>query len=231
MGMVDVETVPISDMSDSAISGFLKKNALALKVSECRKIIELIGRDPTLTEIHMFNIEWSEHCSYKSSKETLKLLPTSGPTVILGPREDAGIIKFAEIDGEQYGIVISHESHNHPSQVVPFEGAATGIGGNVRDVLCMGARVIASADPLRFGDPSGKKKNNVKYVANAVVDGIAGYGNPLGVPVIAGDVYFNPSFDDNCLVNVVSLGIIKEKEVIHSAAPPGSEGYDKPEYG
>ena len=226
MGDVDIEKVQISSMSDSDIQQFIKKNSLALKVSECRKIVELIGRDPTLTEIHMFNIEWSEHCSYKSSRETLKLLPTQGPTVILGPKEDAGIIKFANIDGEQYGIVISHESHNHPSQVVPYEGAATGIGGNVRDVLCMGARVISSADPLRFGDPNGKKKNYVKYVANAVVDGIAGYGNPLGVPVIAGDVYFNESFNENCLVNVVSLGIIKEKEIIHSAAPENSEGYD-----
>src|SRR3990167_1600941 len=172
MGSVDIEKVAISSMSDSDIQQFIKKNSLALKVEECRKIAWLIGRNPTLTEIHMFNIEWSEHCSYKSSKETLKLLPTSGPTVILGPREDAGIIKFAEIDGEQYGIVISHESHNHPSQVVPYEGAATGIGGNVRDVLCMGARVIANADPLRFGNPNGKKKNYVKYVANSVVDGI-----------------------------------------------------------
>src|SRR3989339_1542774 len=226
MGDVDIEKVQISSMSDSDIQQFIKKDSLALKVSECRKIVELIGRDPTLTEIHMFNIEWSEHCSYKSSRETLKLLPTQGPTVILGPKEDAGIIKFANIDGEQYGIVISHESHNHPSQVVPYEGAATGIGGNVRDVLCMGARVIASADPLRFGNPNGKFRERTKYVANAVVEGIAGYGNPLGVPIIAGDVYFNPSFDENCLVNVVSLGIIKEKEIIHSAAPENSEGYD-----
>ncbi len=226
MGGVDIESVPISNMPDSKIKDFIRKNSLALKIDECRKIAELIGRDPTLTELHMFNIEWSEHCSYKSSRETLKMLPTSGPTVILGPKEDAGIIKFVNVDGEQYGIVISHESHNHPSQVVPYEGAATGIGGNVRDVLCMGARVIASADPLRFGDPNGKKKNYVKYVANAVVDGIAGYGNPLGVPVLAGDVYFNPSFDDNCIVNVVSLGLIKENEIIHSAAPENSEGYD-----
>ena len=226
MGGVDIETVAISSMQDKEIADFIKKNSLALKVSECRLIVDLIGRDPTLTEIHMFNIEWSEHCSYKSSKETLKLLPTSGPTVILGPKEDSGIIKFANIDGEQYGIVISHESHNHPSQVVPYEGAATGIGGNVRDVLCMGARVIANADPLRFGDPNGKNKNYVKYIANNVVEGIAGYGNPLGVPVLAGDVYFNSSFDENCLVNVVALGIIKEKDIIHSAAPENSDGYD-----
>ncbi|MEA2035863.1 MAG: AIR synthase related protein, partial [Nanoarchaeota archaeon] len=226
MGEVEVETIDIKNMSDSDIQDFIKKNSLALKVSECKKIIELIGRNPTLTEIHMFNIEWSEHCSYKSSREVLKLLPTDGPTVMQGPKEDAGIIKFAEIDGEQYGIVIAHESHNHPSQVVPYEGAATGVGGIIRDVLCMGARIIATADPLRFGDVKGKKKNYVKYVANSVVDGIAGYGNPLGIPNIAGDVYFNESFDDNCLVNVVSLGLIKEKDIIHSAAPEGAVGYD-----
>jgi len=226
MGVVDIETIPISTMSDKEIQDFIKKNSLALKVSECKKIVELIGRDPTLTELHMFNIEWSEHCSYKSSKEVLKLLPTDGPTVIQGPKEDAGIIKFAKVDGEQYGIVIAHESHNHPSQVVPYEGAATGIGGIVRDVLCMGSRIIATADPLRFGNPNGKKKNYVKYVANEVVNGIAGYTNPIGIPNIAGDVYFNNSFDDNCLVNVVSLGLIKENEIIHSAAPENAEDHD-----
>ncbi|HLC95783.1 MAG TPA: phosphoribosylformylglycinamidine synthase subunit PurL [Candidatus Nanoarchaeia archaeon] len=224
MGEVDIETIPITSKSDADIADFIKKNSLALKVSECRKIAELIGRNPTLTELHMFNIQWSEHCSYKSSKEILKLLPTTGPTVMQGPQEDAGIIKFAKVNGEQYGIVIGHESHNHPSQVVPYEGAATGIGGIIRDVACMGAKVIATADPLRFGNPHGKNKNYVKYIANSVVEGIAGYGNPLGIPNIAGDIYFNDSFDENCLVNVVSLGLIKEKDIIHSAAP--AEGYD-----
>ena len=226
MSDVEVETVNISSMSDSEIQEFIKKNLLALKVSECKEIVKLIGRNPSLTELHMFNIQWSEHCSYKSSREVLKLLPTEGPTVIQGPKEDAGIIKFANFEGSQYGIVIAHESHNHPSQVVPYEGAATGVGGIIRDVLCMGARIIATADPLRFGDPKGKKGNYVKYVANEVVNGIAGYGNPLGIPNIAGDVYFNDSFDDNCLVNVVSLGLIKEDEIIHSSAPENAEGYD-----
>jgi phosphoribosylformylglycinamidine synthase len=226
MSDVEVETVNISSMSDPEIQEFIKKNLLALKVSECKEIVKLIGRNPSLTELHMFNIQWSEHCSYKSSREVLKLLPTEGPTVIQGPKEDAGIIKFANFEGSQYGIVIAHESHNHPSQVVPYEGAATGVGGIIRDVLCMGARIIATADPLRFGDPKGKKGNYVKYVANEVVNGIAGYGNPLGIPNIAGDVYFNDSFDDNCLVNVVSLGLIKEDEIIHSSAPENAEGYD-----
>jgi phosphoribosylformylglycinamidine synthase II len=226
MGGVDIEKIPLDSMSDFEIKDILKKNSLALKVSEAKKIVELIGRNPTITELHIFNIEWSEHCSYKSSKNVLKMLPTAGPTVMQGPQEDAGIINFTEFNGEKYGIVFAHESHNHPSQVVPYEGAATGIGGIVRDVLCMGARIIATADPLRFGNPNGKKKNYVKYVANSVIDGIAGYGNPIGVPNIAGDIYFNDSFDDNCLVNVVSLGIIKEKEIIHSKAPKKAEGYD-----
>ena len=145
----------------------------------------------------------------KSSKDILKLLPTDGSNIIQGPKEDAGIVFFTEFKGERYGIVIGHESHNHPSQVVPYEGAATGIGGIVRDINCMGAKVIACADPLRFGDPFGNNKNRTRYITNAVIDGIAGYGNPLGVPVIAGDIYFNDSFDDNCLVNVASLGLVK----------------------
>ena len=117
--------------------------------------------------------------------------------------------------------MIAHESHNHPSQVVPFEGAATGVGGIVRDVLCMGAEVIAIADPLRFGrldDP------HCRYVAQSVVDGIAAYGNAIGVPNLGGDVYFDESFDDNVLVNVVALGLVSEDEIIHSKAPPGSLG-------
>jgi len=226
MGDVDTETINLKDMSDSQLSNFLKENNLSIKIEEARKLPKILNRNPTLTEFHIFNTEWSEHTSYKSSKEVLKLLPTSGPTVILGPKEDAGIAFFTEHKGERYGIVMSHESHNHPSQVVPYEGAATGIGGNVRDVLCMGARVIACADPLRFGNPNGKNKNRTKYIANSVIDGIAGYGNPLGVPVIAGDVYFNDSFDDNCLVNVVTLGILKEKDIIHSTAPKNAIGYD-----
>lgn len=153
------------------------------------------------------------------------MLPTDGPNVMLGPSEDAGIVEIAKINGKRFGIVISHESHNHPSQVVPYEGAATGIGGNVRDVLCMGAHVIAVADPLRFGDIS---RNQTKLIAGGVIDGIGGYGNPIGVPNIGGDVYFNKSFNDNCLVNVVTLGLLAEDEIIHSRAPKGAaeKGYE-----
>ncbi len=226
MGGVEIDTVDIKGMSDDDVRQFLKNNAMSLKINEARKIVDLLGRNPTLTELHIFNIQWSEHSSYKSSKPILKTLPTDAPNVILGPVEDSGIVELGEIDGERYGIVMSHESHNHPSQVVPYEGAATGIGGILRDVLCMGAKIIATADPLRFGNPKGKFKNRTKYIANEVVNGIAGYGNPVGIPNIGGDCYFNESFDDNCLVNVVCLGLVKEKDIIHSYAPENSEGYD-----
>jgi phosphoribosylformylglycinamidine synthase subunit PurL len=223
---VDCELVNVSSMGDAALREFLKKNGLSLSLSEARLIPGKIGREPTLTELHIFNIEWSEHCSYKSSRNMLKHLPTTGPTVMQGPEEDAGILHLCEINGEKYGVVIGHESHNHPSQVVPYEGAATGVGGIIRDVLCMGARVVAVADSLRFGDPHGKLSNRCRYVSNAVVDGIAGYGNPVGIPILAGEIYFNSSFDENCLVNVACLGIIKEKDIVHSRAPPGADGYD-----
>jgi phosphoribosylformylglycinamidine synthase II len=140
-----------------------------------------------------------------------------------GPAEDAGIVHLGEWEGHRYGVVIAHESHNHPSQVVPFEGAATGVGGIVRDVLCMGAEVIAIADPLRFGRLDNA---HCRYVAQSVVDGIAAYGNAIGVPNVGGDVYIDESFDDNVLVNVVALGLVRQDEIIHSKAPAGSVGYD-----
>ncbi len=198
---------------------------VALRADELARIRERLGREPSTVELHAFDAQWSEHCSYKSSRHQLKRLPTTGTLVVLGPAEDSGILHLGEYNGERYGIVIAHESHNHPSQVVPFEGAATGIGGIVRDVLCMGAQVIAVADPLRFGridDPH----SHQRHVAQGVVDGISAYGNAIGVPNIAGDVYFDERFDDNCLVNVVAMGIVKESEIIHSYAPPGADGWD-----
>src|ERR1700684_2378358 len=196
---------------------------VALSPDEIRRIGEHLGRVPTDTELFAFDAQWSEHCSYKSSREHLKKLPTEGPNVIVGVGEDAGIVRLGEWNGETYGIVVAHESHNHPSQVVPFEGAATGIGGIVRDVLCMGAEVIGVADPLRFGRI---ENEHCRYVAQSVVDGIAAYGNAIGVPNVGGDVFFDESFDDNVLVNVVALGLVKEKDIIHSRAPRGSAGGD-----
>lgn len=215
----------LAKKSDKEIAQLLKENKINLTVEEAKKVRRLLGRDPTLTETAIWSIQGSEHSSYKSSKRHLKMLPTEGPNVILGPSEDSGIVEIAKINGKRWGIVVSHESHNHPSQVVPYEGAATGIGGCVRDVLCMGAHVIAVADPLRFGDI---KRNQTKLIASGVIDGIGGYGNPIGVPNIAGDVYFNSAFNDNCLVNVTALGLLSEDEIIHSRAPKGAgqKGYD-----
>ena len=203
----------------------LDTSGVALRRDELERIQATLGRPPTVVELHAFDAQWSEHCSYKSSRHHLKRLPVTGPTITLGIGEDSGILHLGEHDGERYGVVIAHESHNHPSQVVPFEGAATGIGGIVRDVLCMGAEVIAVADPLRFGRVDDAHSHQ-RYVAQGAVDGISAYGNAIGVPNIAGDVYFEEGFDDNCLVNVVALGIVKESEIIHSAAPPNAAGWD-----
>jgi phosphoribosylformylglycinamidine synthase len=198
---------------------------VALRPDEIERIRERLGREPSDVELFAFDAQWSEHCSYKSSRRFLSRLPTAGADVILGPGEDAGIVRLGDHDGDTYAVVVAHESHNHPSQVVPFEGAATGIGGVVRDVLCMGAHVIGVADPLRFGrteDPD----SHQRYVARSAVDGIGAYGNAIGVPNVAGDAYFENGFDDNCLVNVVALGVCKESEIVHSFAPAGAAGWD-----
>ena len=196
----------------------LDKYKIGLTLEEAQKLQdEILKREPTLTELVAFGIEGSEHCSYKSSRDYLKQLPTDAPNVILGPKEDAGIIRIAE----GWGVVMAHESHNHPSQVVPYEGAATGIGGIVRDVLCMGAKVIAVLDGLRFGDI---ESNHTQWIHSGVVSGICGYGNPIGVANIGGDLYYDKSYNDNCLVNVGAMGIIKEDEIVHSFAPKDAEG-------
>ena len=218
---IDERRLPVSTMDDPRLREFMDENGVGLTVDEARKIADFLRRDPTLTEMHIFNVEWSEHCSYKSSLAVLKkYLHTTGPNVMLGPEEDAGIVFFTQFEGKRYGIVMAHESHNHPSQVLPREGAATGIGGIVRDVDCMGARVIATADPLRFGNPQGRRAERTKWIVDGVVEGIWQYGNALGVPNLAGDIYFADSFDDNCLVNVVALGVVAEEDIIHSAVPP-----------
>ena len=210
--------------SDEDLATLARRESLALTPAELRTIAERLGRNPTRTEAHAFATAWSEHCSYKSSRALLRRLPTQSHDVVVGVGEDAGILRIATIDGVEYGVVVAHESHNHPSQVVPFEGAATGIGGILRDVLCMGAEVVASADPLRFGSPD--VGTHSAYVAAGAVDGIAAYGNAVGVPNLAGDVYFHESFTDNCLVNVVALGIVRTDRIIHSRVPAGGEGYD-----
>ena len=221
-----MDAIRLAALPDDEVARTLRGLGLSLTAGEAREVARLLGRDPTPTELHIFNTEWSEHCSYKSSRALLRHLPTTAPWVIQGPQEDAGIVELGTWEGARWGIVFGHESHNHPSQVVPYEGAATGIGGIIRDVLCMGARVIAVADALRFGDPDGADAASVRYVADGVVAGVAGYGNAVGIPNIAGDVYWDAGYDRNCLVNVVCLGLVRADQIVHSRAPAGAVGWD-----
>ena len=219
------EAINFNALSQEEIEWTLRKYNISLTIDEILKIQNgILKRPPSLTECVLWSIQGSEHSSYRSSRPHLIQFITDGPTVIIGAKEDAGIIAVAEDNnGNRYGIVISHESHNHPSQIVPYEGAATGIGGIVRDVACMGARVIAVADALRFGDITTSK---TKWIHEGVVAGISGYGNPIGIPNIAGDLYYDEGYNDNCLVNVVSLGVVREDEILHSYAPQNADGYD-----
>jgi phosphoribosylformylglycinamidine synthase subunit PurL len=212
--------IEVTRQSDAVLARTLSENGLTLKTDEARKVAALLGRDPTLTELTLFDTMWSEHCSYKSSRAYLKkYLPTEGPDVVLGPVEDAGVVRLGEVKGQSWCLVLSHESHNHPSQVLPFEGAATGIGGIVRDVYCMGAEVVGVLDPLRFGDPGGENAARSREIMAGVVDGIWHYGNALGVPNLGGDLVFHPGYDDNCLVNVVALGLVTEDAIVRSRVP------------
>ncbi|MBK8166647.1 MAG: phosphoribosylformylglycinamidine synthase subunit PurL [bacterium] len=225
--------VPVDRLDDDALHARLRAHGLTLSLVEARKVAVLLGRDPTLTELTLFDTMWSEHCSYKSSRPHLKKhLPTDGPNVVVGPVEDAGIIDFGGFGGRRWGIIFAHESHNHPSQVMPVEGAATGIGGIVRDVYCMGGEVIATLDPLRFGWPvDGPGEAGAAHrvdIARGVVTGIWEYGNALGVPNLGGDVYFHESFNENCLVNVVAVGLVDQAHITHSRVPKqaADEPYD-----
>jgi len=179
------------NITNAELQKICDANKLSITLEESQKIVKMLGRNPTLTEATIWSIQGSEHSSYKSSRQFLSLLTTDATPVILGPKEDAGIVELCEINGEKYGLVYSHESHNSPSQLVPFEGAATGVGGICRDIACMGARVIGVLDQLRFGNPKNKKN---QIIARGVVEGIAGYGNPLGVPNMGGDIAFDESF-------------------------------------
>ncbi|EHR78940.1 phosphoribosylglycinamide synthetase [Thermococcus litoralis DSM 5473] len=172
-------------------------------------IRERLGREPNEVEKSMLEVMWSEHASYKSSRKWLKLLPTRNEHVILGPGEDAGVVKF----DENTAVVVGIESHNHPSAVEPYGGAATGVGGIVRDILCMGARPIALLDPIRFG-PLEKERN--KYLFEYVVKGIADYGNRIGVPTVGGETEFDESLDSYTLVNVACIGLMRPEELVHS---------------
>ncbi|MEE8335334.1 MAG: phosphoribosylformylglycinamidine synthase subunit PurL [Candidatus Neomarinimicrobiota bacterium] len=219
------EIIDFTGLTDVQVQKQLAELNIPLSVPEARKIqVEMLGRPPSVAELVLFSIEGSEHCSYKSSRMHLKQFITEGPQVILGAKEDAGIVAVAtDKKGRRWCVVMSHESHNHPSQIVPYEGAATGIGGNVRDVCCMGAEVIALSDSLRFGEISAHK---TKWIHEEVVKGIGGYGNPLGIPSIGGDLYYDSGYNDNCLVTIVTLGILREDRIFHSYAPANADGYD-----
>ena len=219
------ETIDLSGLNNNQIKNKLSGLNIALTPEEGIKTQEeMLGRPASIAELVLFSIQGSEHCSYKSSRNHLKQFITEGPDVVLGAKEDAGVVAIAKDNsGKRWCIVMSHESHNHPSQIVPYEGAATGVGGNVRDVLCMGAEVIACSDSFRFGDIN---HNKTKWIHDGVVAGVAGYGNPLGIPNIGGDIYYNSGYNDNCLVTLVTLGIVREDHIIHSYAPKNSDGYD-----
>ena len=219
-------TLPFLDGSEAEIESALRDYTIGLTVSEAKQVAQLLGRDPTVVEAVIWGIQGSEHCSYKSSKRFLSRFPTKGPNIILGPSEDSGIVAITDTpDGKRWGIAIAHESHNHPSQIVPYEGAATGVGGVVRDVVCMGARVIGCMDMLRLGD---MQSEETKSIAQEVTRGIAGYGNPLGIPNLGGDTMFDARYNTNCLVNAIALGLVREDEIVHSFAPEqaGKERYD-----
>ena len=182
-----------------------------LKLDEFAKIVEGLGREPNLTELGIFSAMWNEHCSYKSSKFWLKKLPTTGERVVQGPGENAGVIDIDDGDVA----VFKMESHNHPSFLEPYQGAATGVGGILRDVFTMGARPVANLNALRFGEPEHPK---TKHLLSGVVSGIGGYGNCIGVPTVGGEVNFHPSYNGNILVNAMTVGIAKKDKIFYSAA-------------
>ena len=182
-----------------------------LKPDEYQRILDLIGREPTLTELGIFSAMWNEHCSYKSSKVHLRTLPTKAPWVIQGPGENAGVIDI----GDGLACVFKMESHNHPSYIEPYQGAATGVGGILRDVFTMGARPIACLNALSFGAPSHPK---TRHLVSGVVAGVGGYGNSFGVPTVGGSVRFHTRYDGNNLVNAMAVGICKKDEIFYAAA-------------
>ncbi|HXE01999.1 MAG TPA: phosphoribosylformylglycinamidine synthase subunit PurL [Hyphomicrobium sp.] len=182
-----------------------------LKPEEYQRLLDILGREPLICELGIFSVMWSEHCSYKSSRVWLKTLPTSGPKVIQGPGENAGVVDLGDGDA----VVFKMESHNHPSYIEPFQGAATGVGGIMRDVFTMGARPVANLNALRFGAPDHAK---TRHLVGGVVAGIAHYGNCTGVPTIGGETNFDAGYDNNILVNAMCVGLAKTDKIFYSAA-------------
>ena len=181
--------------------------ALGLSDDEAAAVERILGRSPNHLELAMFAVMWSEHCSYKSSRLHLRRLPTDGPAVLVGPGENAGVVDV----GDGVAVAFRIESHNHPSAIEPYQGAATGIGGILRDVFTMGARPVALMDPLRFGPLSDARS---RWIAEGVVSGISGYGNSVGVPTVGGEIVFDETYQDNPLVNVFCLGLMPVKRLV-----------------
>ncbi|NOY24194.1 MAG: phosphoribosylformylglycinamidine synthase subunit PurL, partial [Acidobacteria bacterium] len=182
-----------------------------LTLDEYEQICGFMGRDPNHVELGIFSVMWSEHCSYKSSRAYLKQFPTEGPQVIQGPGENAGVVDI----GDGLAVVFKMESHNHPSFIEPYQGAATGVGGILRDVFTMGARPIANLNSLRFGELNTEK---MKYLVHGVVEGIAGYGNCMGIPTVGGEIYFDDCYAGNILVNAFTLGLAKADRIFYGTA-------------
>jgi phosphoribosylformylglycinamidine synthase len=187
-----------------------------LSEDEYKNILDILGREPTLTELGIFSAMWSEHCSYKSSKKYLRGFPTTGPRVVQGPGENAGVVDL----GDGLCAAFKMESHNHPSFIEPYQGAATGVGGILRDVFTMGARPVASLNSLRFGDLDAPR---MRHLVDGVVRGIAGYGNCMGIPTLGGETTFHPAYDGNILVNVMNVGLVhKDRIFLGKAAGVGN---------
>ncbi len=185
--------------------------AHGIKPDEYAEILRIMNREPTFTELGIFSAMWNEHCSYKSSKIHLKTLPTTGPQVICGPGENAGVVDI----GDGQAVVFKMESHNHPSYIEPYQGAATGVGGILRDVFTMGARPIAAMNSLSFGE---KDHYKTRQLVHGVVEGVGGYGNCFGVPTVGGEVRFDPAYNGNCLVNAFAAGLADTYKIFYSAA-------------
>src|SRR6188474_698560 len=185
-----------------------------LKRDEYDRIVAFLGREPNLTELGIFSVMWSEHCSYKSSRVHLRTLPTEGPRVLQGPGENAGAVDI----GDGLAAVFKIESHNHPSFIEPYQGAATGVGGIIRDIFTMGARPIALMNSLRFGEMDGPEGARTRRTVEGVVAGIAGYGNSIGIPTVGGEIAFDDRYAGNPLVNVFCLGIARADALIKGSA-------------
>ncbi len=202
--MTDTETQP-------------RHRELGLSDHEYALILDRLGRTPTDVELAMLSLMWSEHCAYKHSKRLLRRLPTEGAHVLVGPGENAGAVDV----GDGLAVAFKVESHNHPSAVEPFQGAATGVGGILRDIFAVGARPIAVLDSLRFGEPASSQRS--RYLLEHAVAGIGHYGNSIGVPTVGGEIYFEPSYEQNCLVNAMAVGLAPHERLTSAAAAgPGN---------